>query len=337
MIKLTIEQKRRSKELASHLEKDPGRFEPTTAFRVAQASCDALQVSSHIGISPAPLPLDGFRRGEGGKAMLRSAFPNLLGPLGALPPSYNELAIREERNRSRGLTAFLDLFGARLTELFVDACEKYRIARLLRWGHGSPRNGFLTALFSLTGFGTARVRETSGVDEALILRFSGFFAARTRNASNLTAMLREFTGLPVKIELFRGRWLTVPLKEQSNMGRHSGTSLGVNAMAGAAIRDFSGGFRVVIGPLDYADYSAFAPGNKAANDLFAVTRLFVGPSLDFDVQIVLKKEQIPFCQLGRPGDATRLGWNSWARIARPARDSGDAIIRQSAAVSSLAS
>lgn len=325
--------KQGSEDLASRLESDPGRFEPTTAFRLAQSSCSRLDVSAPLGISSAPLPIGHFQRGRDNKAKLLSALPNLLGPLGALPASYNELAMREERNRAQGLVAFFDIFGARLTELFVDACEKYRLARLLRWRNERARNCFLNVLFALTGFGTARLRETSGVDKGLILRFSGFFASRTRSAANLAAMLREFTGLPVQIEMFRSRWLTVPSQEQTSVGQNSRNRLGVDAMAGARIHDCSGGFRIVIGPLDHADYLAFSPGNRATRDVFVLTQLFVGSNLDFDIQIILKKEQVPFCRLDRSGDAACLGWNSWARTAPAVHDSGDAIIRQSAITS----
>lgn len=317
-----------SRELAARLESDPGRFEPTTAFRVAQSADGPLDVVSHIGVTTAVLPVDGFRRRDDGGIVVRSTLPGLLGPLGALPPAYGELAMREERNRSRGLTAFFDLFSARIAELFVEACEKYRLPRLLRWSERGGRNAFLTTLFSLAGFGTARLRRSSGVHETLILRFAGLFAARTRNASNLAAMLREFTGLPVRVELFRGRWIGVPPEEQTRLGG-DGARLGVNAMAGAAVHDFAGGFRVVVGPVDYADYLTLTPGSRAPRELFALTRLFVGSGLDFDVQIVLKREQIPFCQLGS-GEKPRLGWNSWARVAPAARDSGDAVITQSA-------
>jgi len=317
-------------ELLERFEADPGRFEPTTAFRIAQSTVETLEISAHIGVSIAPLPVDSARRDKSGKMRLRSAFPNLLGPLGALPPSYNDLALREERNRARALTGFLDLFSARITELFVDAAEKYRLPRLLRWSRSGRGNGFLTTLFALTGFGTDRLRQTSDVDDAIILRFAGFFAARTRNASNLAAMLGEFTGLPVRVELFRGRWLSVPPEEQCKIGGTTPPRLGIDAMAGAAIHDFSGGFRVVIGPLDYPDYLGFSPGGRATRELAALIRLFVGSALEFDMQIVLKKEQVPFCQLGGAGDPPRLGWNAWARTAPAAEDSGDAIITQSA-------
>ena len=268
-------------------------------------------------------------RGKDGRAGLRASLAALVGPLGSLPPAYNEHIMREERNRSGALAAFLDLFASRMAELFVDACEKYRLARLLRWG-AANRNAFTTALFSLSGFGTARLRERSGVADDVLLRFSGFFSARTRNTVNLRAMLREFTGMPVEIELFRGRWLTVPEAERSRMSADRLPRLGVDAMAGSLIHDFSGGFRVVVGPLSYADYISLTPGGRKAADLFALTRLFAGTGLDFDVQVVLKKEDIPFCRLGGEAPAPQLGWNSWARTTPPTRDSGDAIITQSA-------
>lgn len=314
--------------LASLLERDPGRFEPTTAFRVAQHSAgDHLSVSSPVGVSPAPLAVNDFKR-KGATASVRASMGGLLGPLGAMPPSYNELVMREERNRAHGLAGFFSIFTSRLTELFVDASEKYRLARRLRWNSDRGGNAFISALFSLAGFGTARLKEQVRPDDELILRFSGFFATRTRNTINLRAMLHEFSGLPVAIELFRGRWLSIPVEERSRMGQPQGVQLGINATAGAAIHDFGGSFRVVIGPVDYEDYRSLSPGSANIDALFALTRLYVGPTLDFDIQVVLKKEHIPFCQLGEDGDPPRLGWNSWARIGSADRDSGDAIIAE---------
>jgi type VI secretion system protein ImpH len=319
---------RDSEMLAALLERDPGRFEPSTAFRVAQhAADDHLTVSSPIGVSPAPLAVSDFKR-KGAAGSVKASMAGLLGPLGAMPPSYNELVIREQRNRAHGLSSFFDLFTSRLAELFVDASEKYRIARRLRWSPDRNGNTFIKTLFSLAGFGTARLKEKVRPDDELILRFSGFFAARTRNAVNLQAILQEFSGLPVAIELFKGRWLAIPESERSRMGQPPGVQLGINSTAGAAVHDFGGSFRVVVGPVDYEDYRSLSPGSANIDALFALTRLYVDPSLDFDIQVVLKKEHIPFCQLGENGDPPRLGWNSWARVAAADRDSGDAIIAE---------
>ncbi|MCF1505957.1 type VI secretion system baseplate subunit TssG [Afifella sp. H1R] len=306
--------------LRQRLIQEPGLFEPSTAFRLAVEDAD-VHITSPFGVAPASVPvvLDQGRNG----AIAATPVSGLIGPLGVLPPSYDEAVMREERNRSHALLAFFDVFGARLAALFFAAAEKYRLARRLRWGGRGAGNAFLTALFSLTGFGTRGLKETSGLDTDVILRFAGFFAQRTRNASNLRAMLADFTGLPVKIEQFRPRWLTVAEHDRTALGPTA--RLGVNTMAGTAVRDRSSGFRIVLGPLDYRDYCAFAPGGAAARELVALTRLFVGIGLTFDVQVVLKKEQVPFCQLGGAGAAQpRLGWNSWARVAPAARDSDEA-------------
>jgi type VI secretion system protein ImpH len=319
---------RRTAKLEDLLELDPGRFEPTTAFRVAeQLSGGELSIAAHRGVGPAPIPVSGLVRDENGLA-ISSSIAGLTGPLGSLPPAYNELVMREERNRSRGLGSFLDLFNARMTELFVAANEKYRIARRLRWSDVQGKNSFVTSLLALAGFGTKRLVERSGVEPDIILRFNGFFSARTRNAANLRAMLCEFTGLPVEIEQFRARWLTIAVAERSQLGGVRDVQLGVNATAGTAIHDFSGGFRVVLGPLDYEAYLTLSAGSKAMNEIFALTRLYAGTGLDFDVQVVLKKDAIPFCRLGEDGDPPRLGWNTWARIAPAKHDSTDAIVTQ---------
>ncbi|MBK1623981.1 type VI secretion system baseplate subunit TssG [Afifella marina] len=307
--------------LRQRLVEEPGLFEPSTAFRLA-AEEDEVSITSPFGVAPTPVPVV-LEQGRNGTIAATTPVSGLIGPLGVLPPSYDEAVMREERNRSHALLAFFDIFGARWAALFFAAAEKYRLARRLRWRGRVAGNAFLTALFSLTGFGTRGLKETSGVDTDVILRFAGFFAQRTRNASNLRAMLADFTGVPVKIEQFRPRWLTVAEHDRTAIGPTA--RLGVNTMAGTAVRDRSSGFRIVLGPLDYRDYCAFAPGSAAAAELVALTRLFVGIGLTFDVQVILKKEQVPFCQLGGADAAQpRLGWNSWARVAPAGRDSDEA-------------
>jgi type VI secretion system protein ImpH len=315
--------------LVALLQRDPAHFEPTTAFRIAQhlAEDSGLEIAPHLGIEPTPLAVSGFREKKG-KFELKSALAALVGPLGSMPPEYNELLLREERNKSRALISFFSLFSARFSELFVDAGEKYRLARRLRWSKKREDNTFRKALLALTGFGTARLVETAGVDENVILRFAGFFADRTRNASSLSAMLEEFSGLPIRIEQFRPRWVSIAPEELSQMGGMTPPRLGVSAMAGNKALDMSGAFRIVIGPANYADYLTLSPGGKRLKDLFALARLFVGSGFDIDLQVILKKEDVPFCQIGGEAVPARLGWNSWARVAPPAQDSRDAIITE---------
>lgn len=313
--------------LAEKLLREPGSFEPVTALRVAQAaSPDGLDIVAPIGVDPSPVAVGGFSRGEK-RNRIRSLFASLSGPIGSLPPSYNHLIMREERHRSRSLSAFLDVFNGRISEFFADASEKYRLARWMRWQGGRGQAGFIRALLALGGFGTRCTIERAGISRDLTLRFAGFFADRTRHASGLAALLTELTGASVKIDQFRARWLEIPLSERSCIGQPHGLQLGLNSTAGSRIRDLTGAFRIVVGPLRYADYLRLSPDSRQMKEIVALTRLYVGPSLDFDVQVVLRKEDVPVSQLGRAGDPPRLGWNCWARSAPAARDSGDAIIQ----------
>ncbi len=116
------------------LAEDPGRYDPATAFRVAEYLSDSgeIAVDAHDAIQPTPVAIGGFRR-DHGRVAIKSALAPLVGPLGALPPAYNDLLQRQRRNRSGALASFLNLFAVRLSELFVAATEKYRLARRMRW------------------------------------------------------------------------------------------------------------------------------------------------------------------------------------------------------------
>ncbi|WP_246658265.1 type VI secretion system baseplate subunit TssG [Rhizobium sp. FKY42] len=313
--------------LVERLVRDPGSFEPVTALRVAQkASPSGLDIIAPVGVDPSPVATSGFTRSEK-RNRIRTLFASLSGPVGSLPSSYNQLIMREERQRSKSLSAFLDVFNGRISELFADAAEKYRLPHWMRWQGGHSEGGFLRALLALGGFGTRGTISRAEIDRDLALRFSGFFANRTRHAAALSAMLQELTAAPVQIEQFRPRWLKIPVSERSRIGQSQGLVLGMNTTAGESIRDLTGGFRIVIGPLAYGDYMRLSPNSTSIREIVSLTRLYVGPTLDFDVQVVLRKEDVPLCQLGRAGDPPRLGWNCWARTGPATRNNGDAVIQ----------
>lgn len=313
--------------LAERLIRDPGSFEPVTALRVAQkASPSGLDIIAPIGVQTSPVATSGFTRSQK-RNRIKTLFASLSGPVGSLPSSYNQLIMREERQRSRSLSAFLDVFNGRISELFADATEKYRLAHWLRWQGERGEGGFLRTLYSLGGFGTHRTISRAQINGDLVLRFAGFFANRTRHPAGLSAMLQELIAAPVRIEQFRQRWLKIPVGERSRIGQQQGLVLGSNASAGERFRDLTGAFRIVIGPLAYGDYMRLSPDSASIREIICLARLYVGPTLDFDVQVVLRKDDVPLCQLGRAGDPPRLGWNCWARSGPATKDNGDAIIQ----------
>ncbi|HPT25084.1 MAG TPA: type VI secretion system baseplate subunit TssG, partial [Bryobacteraceae bacterium] len=62
--------------------------------------------------------------------------------------------------------------------------------------------------------------------------------------------------------------------------------------------------------------------------LQAMCRFYAGQDIDFEIQLVLRREEAPKCQLGAVGaTAPRLGWLSWARRKPLAKDPDETLFR----------
>ena len=108
--------------------------------------------------------------------------------------------------------------------------------------------------------------------------------------------------------------------------------LGVSLVAGDRVWDVQSKVRLRIGPLGYARFTELLPDRRPQPErklfflLSHLVRLYVGPELDFDVQLVLRAEEVPPCQLAEsPSFAPRLGWNTWVASQAPAEDADDPV------------
>jgi type VI secretion system protein ImpH len=162
------------------------------------------------------------------------------------------------------------------------------------------------------------------------LFFSGYFANQTRNPASLEAMLAEFFRVPVEVRSFAGQWLYLAPAEQSVMGSALGrpayNQLGVNVVVGERVWDVESKIRLRIGPVDYRTFLRFSPLGDRLVALCQLTRLYLRPQLDFDVQPVLLAAEVPGTRLG--GSATSgsyLGWNSWVHSTPLTHDADEAV------------
>src|SRR5262249_53987714 len=130
------------------------------------------------------------------------------------------------------------------------------------------------------------------VNDLGLLFYAGILAQQPPNARNLAALVGHHFGLPAAAEQFRGQWLTPPGSARSRLGKFG--DLGVNTLAGRRVWDVRSRFRVRLGPMTLARFEEFLPdrspkpARKALFLLSQLVRLFVGPGLQFDVQLVLK-------------------------------------------------
>jgi type VI secretion system protein ImpH len=254
------------------------------------------------------------------------AFMGLLGGTGALPAHYTErIAEYVQSQQDEGPRAFLDAFSNRSLALFYEAWRKYRLE--LHY-HVDGNDTFLPLLLGLAGLGyrslqkrVARQEDGDVLDESI-----GYFAASIRHrpvsAVQMSRVLSEYFRQPVRVEQFIGCWYDVPTAQRTMVG--SGNCvLGAGAMAGARVWQRDLRLRLVIGPLDYAGFAAFLPGGPAARALKSMLAMFTGVSLEYEVQLVLRAEDVHAMSLAGERDGGRLGWDTFVVTGPQTQDRND--------------
>ena len=244
----------------------------------------------------------------------------LFGPNGPLPLHLTEYARDRERN-SRDLTLrrFADLFHHRMLQLFYRA-----------WADAQPTvqhdrpadDRFATYVGSLCGYGLASLRERDALPDHARLHWSGLLAGATRNAEGLERLLSGYFRMPVRVETFCGHWIHLPLNMLSRLGGEQ-CALGASATLGERVWDVAGKFRLVFGPVGYADFARLLPGSDSLDRLIAMVRAWVGDTMWWDVNVILKQSEVPGTRLdARSG----LAWNTWLLGGTAQHDAADYVL-----------
>jgi type VI secretion system protein ImpH len=274
------------------------------------------------------------------------AFMGLTGPDGILPQHYTRLIIERIAGHDHALADFLDIFNHRAISFLFRAWEKGHLAAAYERSRreGPSEEDPLTAcLYSLVGLGTGGLRRRMTFDDEAFLYYSGLFADNGRPAVGLQRLLSDYFDVPLAIQPLQGQWLALSLPDRTafpSMGQplECHCRLGADLILGDRVWDVQGKFRVRVGPLSYAEFRRWIPWPDAAavpirdqalRPFCQLVRSYVGVQLEFDVQVILKKTEIPPCHLGGSEISHPfLGWTTWLS-SRPAdetaRDSEDAI------------
>ena len=292
--------------------------------RSVRPAQDALRLAQEPSVEFAPATLAaweaaaaGAKGGEAAAPRLLVHFFGLFGPDGPLPLHLTEYARDRRRNhRDPGFQRFADVFHHRALSLFYRA-----------WADVRPTVSFdrpaddRFALYTgaLIGLGMPSLRDRDAMPDLSKLHFAGHLANQTRHAEGLAAILSAFFRMKVRIESFVGAWLPMPAADCTRLGDTPATaSLGRTALVGGRVSSRQHKFRIVFGPLDLADYQRLLPGGASFRRLIPIVRNYAGDTLVWDVNIILRRDQVPPTALGRTG---RLGWTTWLM---PRRHDGDA-------------
>jgi type VI secretion system protein ImpH len=299
--------------------------EPVGRFSDPSAEAVRFGASTDLGFPPSQIAA--LQWPEGDPARMDVHFMGLTGPQGVLPLYYTTLLRERQRVRDTSLRAFLDIFNHRAISLFFRAWEKHHFTVGYERGHEDSVSPHLMDLLGLGTPGLSHRQATS--DEALLFR-SGLVATHCRSASGLRGLLIDYFDVPVDIEQFVGRWHTLDKDTQCRFSDTASDSerLGIGVVVGDEIWDQQSCIRVRLGPLTLRQYLDFLPDGSAYQPLRSLIRFFVGNELDCEVQLVLKKEEAPPCELGADSaTAPRLGLLTWARTEPMKQDPDDSILQ----------
>ncbi|QEL19461.1 type VI secretion system baseplate subunit TssG [Limnoglobus roseus] len=314
------------------------------AVRFRVPSTLSFPPSSLVGLTPPA---------AGRVPELTVAFFGLIGPSGVLPRHYTERVARlvgdSHAPERYALRDWLDLFHHRLISHFYRAWAKYRLWVTRERATGPGVDPFTTAVQAfvglatpgLTGRGTVTAPDTgpkpgpartlATLSDDVTQLFAGHFSRRPRTAAGLEAVVTAYLGLPVRVDPFRGQWLSVDASDRAYTSALGGAALGTGPILGERVWDVQSKFRVRVGPVDRQQFDELlpdpspTPAGKKFYLLMHLIRLYAGPEFDVEVQFVVRATEVPAAKLPLgTGRGPRLGRNTWLVSMTPERDAGDA-------------
>jgi type VI secretion system protein ImpH len=259
-----------------------------------------------------------FKREEGvGPARLDVNFFGLFGPEGPLPNDITDMALRREREiKDFTLRHFFNLFTHRMLQFFYRA---WADAQPVAHADRPDDDRFAFYLRQLAG--AVEVSGGSWSDASEVeLHWAGLFAMPTRPAEGLERVLCGYLGAPVRLQPWRGRWHSLANDELARLGSPQ-ARLGA-AVVGRRVWDCANQFRIVIGPLGLARYEELLPGGDSLERIRTIVHRWTGDELDWDLRLILSREEVPKTKLGAYG---RIGFTSWLRSLPASEDSGTCI------------
>lgn len=286
--------------------------------RSARPVDDPVRLRHTPSLTFASSDIDRFEMGQAGAPpALHGLVLGLFGPNAPLPLHLTEYAMQRQLHaRDRSLVAFADLFHHRLQGLFYRA---WADAQPVVQAERPDDDRFRLYLGALVGLATPGLQGRDRLPDNYKRHFAGRLGALARNREGLQGLLQQAMQVPVQVIEFVGEWMRLPADARLQLGRGQANQLGRSAVLGAQVRGCQHRFRLRIGPLGLVAFRQWLPGGVALAQLTAAVRSYVGDTQTWDVQLLLKADEVPRMRLGRSG---RIGLDSW--IGRRAWSVADA-------------
>lgn len=248
--------------------------------------------------------LSAARQDRQGRLRLSVRFLGQFGPQGAMPLALTEEAQTYQLRGDDAFVRFSDLLSNRFLQLFYRAWADVRpIAQADR----PEADRFKTYLGASIGLGSPGAQDLGTLPDALKLHFAGLMSAGAKSASRLATLISGVFGLRCEVEEFVGSWQVLEPADRSRLGG-ANAGLGASLMLGAKTYSVSDKFRIRLFAATLADYEAYLPGRRRADQLDDLVSFYLGEELEWDVELALPAGEAAPMRLGEAG---RLGWTSW--------------------------
>lgn len=270
--------------------------------------------------------------GKGTIEELMVYFMGLLGPSGPLPGVYSDAVLARGRgvphpdlpNRTgsesihradSGPAAFIDQFNHRFISFFYRASVAADKAVDFDRPAESRFHHFIGSLF---GLGMEVLQNRMKAPDVVGLFFAGHFSCPTRHPEGLCSIIGDFCRVKARMVPNIGHWVEIPSGDVTKLGCRSGAGkLGLGAILGSRFWDRTMKFRLVLGPMGFSEYVRLSPGSPGMEAVRSLVLLYTGYELGCEIQLILRKNEIPGLRLG---GGLALGFSTWLRSSPAAKD-----------------
>ncbi len=260
--------------------KDPVRFRVRPGFTFPASDMHAIQ-NGHVNSDP----------------VVTVNFMGLIGPNGVLPHWYNSHAQALNHKKDYAFTDFLDLFHHRLISLFYLAWKKYRLPENYLPDGSDPVSRCLAGYIGMDEAQQKADPEFANVSRRRLIYYAGLASRNVPTVSAVEAIIANATGVPVHVEQFVERMLSIHEKDRTCLGQANGT-LNKDALCGSRVRNIASFFEVTLGPMSWEKYIAFQPKSRNLALVRKLITFIVGLEYEFEIRLVIKGPDIPSLPLG---------------------------------------
>jgi type VI secretion system protein ImpH len=184
-------------------------------------------------------------------------------------------------------------------------------------------------LLGFVGLGTPGLQNRQRIRDESFIFYSGLLSLLPRSAAALEQLVADYFDVPAELDQFVGAWQSLGSDDccALDAGRPNSDQIGFGAVAGDEIWTHQSRARLKLGPLPLDKYLGFLPHGAAYPALKSLLDFFVNNEVEIEVELILQREQVPFCTLDAPAaPEPMLGWTTWMKSSPGfGRDPADAV------------